>query len=56
MSKITNKEKILILASATVAAVVMYTSISTNFWTVFTGFICGAGGGVLACFMIRTSK
>jgi uncharacterized membrane protein len=53
MKQISNKEKILILVTATIGAVAMYTLISTNFWMVFTGFNCGAGGAALACFMIR---
>ena len=56
MGRITSNEKILILGTAIVGAFAMYILISTNFWAAFTGFVCGAGGGVLACFMIRASK
>ena len=56
MGQIVRNEKLLILVTATVGAVAMYALISTNFWMVFTGFNCGAGGGVLACFMFRASK
>jgi len=55
MKEISKSEKIYIVATGALGALFLG-FISTHIAMVFTGFICGVGGGTVACLFLRILK
>ena len=55
MKEISKNEKFLIIAVGVLGAIFLG-FISTHIAMVFTGFICGVGGGTVTCLFLRVLK